>query len=106
MRAKLIAIAAVSRFSACYRRLCDRRQWWSIDAAKAQSATARYHDLQVALDVGYTPLPAVVRHKHRRSHERLRGLQSGCGCHGRALHPGLSLLDEVVDAQNPRSARV
>src|SRR6266508_4303014 len=30
------------------------------DAAKAQSATARYHDLQVALDDGYSILPATT----------------------------------------------
>ena len=30
------------------------------DAAKAQSATARYHDLQLALDDGYSILPATT----------------------------------------------
>jgi hypothetical protein len=69
------------------------------DAAKAQSATARYHDLQRALDDGYTPLPAV---RDTSTVEATNGCAaSRTGAAAMGAHYILGPGDDVVDAERP-----
>ena len=69
------------------------------DAAKAQSATARYHDLQRALDDGYTILPAVQDTSTVKATNGCASSKLGLGAMG--VHYILGPLDDVVDAQHP-----
>ena len=100
MRAKLIAIAAVLVFPLAIAGYAIADSGGRSDAAKAQSATARYHDLQVALDVGYTPLPAVQDTSTVEATNGCAASKAGAGAMGVHYILG-SLLDEVVDAENP-----
>jgi len=69
------------------------------DAAKAQSATARYHDLQVAIDDGYTKLPAVQDTSTVKATNGCASSKTGAGAMG--VHYILGPLDGAVDAQRP-----
>lgn len=100
MRAKLIAIAAVLVFPLAIAGYAIADSGGRSDAAKAQSATARYHDLQVALDAGYTALPAVQDTSIVEATNGCAASKAGAGAMGVHYILG-SLLDEVVDAQNP-----
>jgi hypothetical protein len=70
------------------------------DAAKAQSATARYHDLQVALDDGYSILPATTTTATVVATNGCAASAEGFGAMGvhylRAGQP-----DGLLDAQSP-----
>src|SRR5512132_3910518 len=70
------------------------------DAAKAQSATARYHDLQSALDDGYTALPAIQSTSSVVATNGCAASRTGAGAMGVHYLKG-SLLDGVIDAQTP-----
>jgi len=70
------------------------------DAAKAQSATARYHDLQNALDDGYVELPAVQDTTTVKATNGCASAKSGAGAMGVHYIKG-SLLDGSIDAQTP-----
>ena len=100
MRAKLIAIAAVLVFPLAIASYAIADSGGRSDAAKAQSATARYHDLQVALDAGYTELPAVQDTSTVEATNGCAASKAGAGAMGVHYILG-SLLDDVVDAQNP-----
>ena len=100
MRAKLIAIAAVLVFPLAVAGYAIADSGGRSDAAKAQSATARYHDLEVALDAGYTALPAVQDTSTVEATNGCAASKAGAGAMGVHYILG-SLLDEVVDAQNP-----
>jgi hypothetical protein len=69
------------------------------DAAKAQSATARYHDLQRAIDDGYGPLPTVQDTLHVKNTHGCASSKDGLGAMG--VHYILGPVDDVVDAQKP-----
>jgi hypothetical protein len=69
------------------------------DAAKTQSATARYHDLQSALDDGYTKLPTVQDTLHVKNTNGCASSKDGLGAMG--VHYILGPVDNVVDAQKP-----
>jgi hypothetical protein len=69
------------------------------DAAKAQSATARYHDLQRALGDGYKVLPAVQDTSSVKATNGCASSKLGLGAMG--VHYILGPLDDVVDAQKP-----
>jgi hypothetical protein len=76
------------------------------DAAKAQSATARYHDLQRAIDDGYTILPAVQDTSHVNNTHGCASSKDGLGAMGvHYIHPDPDPdpppFDDVVDAQKP-----
>ena len=70
------------------------------DAAKAQSATARYHDLQRALDDGYSILPAVTSTATVIATNGCAASAQGLGAMG-VHYLKASLLDATVDAQSP-----
>ena len=70
------------------------------DAAKAQSATARYHDLQNALDDGYVELPAVQDTATVKATNGCASAKSGAGAMGVHFILG-RLLDGTIDAQTP-----
>ena len=69
------------------------------DAAKAQSATARYHDLQDALDDGYSILPATTAGAVVGTNGCASSAQ-GLGAMG-VHYLKAELLDGSVDAQSP-----
>jgi len=70
------------------------------DAAKAQSATARYHDLQVALDDGYSILPATTTTPTVVATDGCAASAAGLGAMGvHYLKAGQP--DESLDAQSP-----
>ena len=70
------------------------------DAAKAQSATARYHDLQDALDDSYSILPAVANTANVLARNGCAESATGLGAMG-VHYLKAELLDEAVDAQSP-----
>jgi hypothetical protein len=70
------------------------------DAAKAQSATARYHDLERALTDGYTILPAVTNTSSVTARNGCAESALGLGAMGvHYLKAGQP--DGVLDAQSP-----
>jgi hypothetical protein len=70
------------------------------EAAKAQSATARYHDLQDALDDGYSLLPATTTTPTVTATNGCAASALGLGAMGvHYLKAGQP--DAVVDAQSP-----
>jgi hypothetical protein len=69
------------------------------DAAKAQSATAKYHDLQAALDAGYTRLPAVQDTSTVTATNGCASSKLGLGAMG--VHYILGPVDGSVDAREP-----
>ena len=69
------------------------------DAAKAQSATAKFHDLQAALDAGYTRLPAVQDTSTVKATNGCASSKLGLGAMG--VHYILGPLNDTVDAQEP-----
>jgi hypothetical protein len=101
MRARLICIAALlllAPLTAAGYAIAD--SGGRSDAAKAQSATARYHDLQHALDDGYVELPAVQDTSTVKATNGCASAKSGAGAMG--VHFILNrLLDGTIDAQTP-----
>jgi hypothetical protein len=74
------------------------------EAAKAQSATARYHDLQRAIDDGYSILPAVQDTSTVKATNGCASSKLGLGAMGvHYIHPDPDNppFDDKVDAQNP-----
>jgi len=70
------------------------------EAAKAQSATARYHDLQVALDDGYSILPATTTTPTVTATNGCAASALGLGAMGvHYLKAGQP--DGILDAQSP-----
>ncbi len=70
------------------------------DAAKAQSATARYHDLQVALDDQYAILPAITTTPSVIARNGCAASATGLGAMGvHYLKAGQP--DRLLDAQSP-----
>ena len=83
MRAKLICIAALlllAPLTVAGYAIAD--SGGRSDAAKAQSATARYHDLQNALDDGYVELPAVQDTTTVKATNGCASAKSGAGAMG------------------------
>jgi hypothetical protein len=70
------------------------------DAAKAQSATARYHDLESAIADGYVELPAVQDTTTVKATNGCASAKSGAGAMGVHYLKG-ALLDGTIDAQTP-----
>ena len=101
MRAKLICIAALlllAPLTVAGYAIAD--SGGRSDAAKAQSATARYHDLQNALDDGYVELPAVQDTSTVKATNGCASAKSGAGAMGVHFILG-RLLDGTIDAQTP-----
>lgn len=74
------------------------------DAAKAQSATAKYHDLDAALAAGYGELPAIQSTSKVQATNGCASSTDGLGAMGvHYIHPNPdgSPFDDKVDAQNP-----
>jgi len=70
------------------------------DAAKAQSATARYHSLENTLADGYTALPAVQSTTSVIARNGCAEARSGTGAMG-FHYLNATLLDDTIDAQHP-----
>lgn len=75
------------------------------DAAKAQSATARYHDLQAAIAAGYSILPAVQSTSKVEARNGCAASKDGLGAMGvHYIKPESTTpppFDGKVDAQDP-----
>jgi hypothetical protein len=74
------------------------------DAAKAQSATAKYHDLQAAVAAGYTILPATQDTSTVEATNGCASSKLGLGAMGvHYIHPDPDNppFDDKVDAQSP-----
>jgi hypothetical protein len=74
------------------------------DAAKAQSATAKYHDLQRAIADGYGVLPAVQSTSKVEATNGCASSKDGLGAMGvHYIHPDPNNppFDDKVDAQHP-----
>ncbi len=100
MRAKLIVIAGLLVFPLVVGGYAFADSGGRSDAAKAQSATARYHDLQDALDDGYSILPAVANTANVLARNGCAESATGLGAMG-VHYLKAELLDESVDAQSP-----
>ena len=70
------------------------------DAAKVQSATARYHNVAVALSDGYTVLPAVQDTTSVKATNGCASSKAGAGAMGIHYITG-SPLDANIDADHP-----
>ena len=100
MRAKLIVIAGLLVFPLVVGGYAFADSGGRSDAAKAQSATARYHDLQDALDDGYSIMPAVANTANVLARNGCAESATGLGAMG-VHYLKAELLDESVDAQSP-----
>jgi hypothetical protein len=99
MRAKLILAAALLVLPLAIASYAIADSGGRNDAAKAESATARYHDLQNALDDGYSALPAVQDTSTVKATNGCASSKLGAGAMG--IHFLKGPLDEVVEAQHP-----
>ena len=99
MRAKLILAAALLVVPLAIAGYAIADSGGRNDAAEAQSATARYHDLQNALDDGYSELPAVQDTSTVKATNGCASSKLGAG--GMGIHFLKGPLDDVVDAQHP-----
>ena len=104
MRAKLILAAALLVVPLAIAGYAIADSGGRNDAAKAESATARYHDLQNALDDGYSELPAVQDTSTVKATNGCASSKLGAGAMG--IHFLKGPLDEVVEAQHARGARL
>jgi hypothetical protein len=99
MRAKLLLIAGLLVVPLAIAGYAVADSGGRSDAAKAHSTTARYHELQAALDDGYAPLPAVQDTASVSATNGCAASKSGAGAMG--MHYIKGPVDETVDAQHP-----
>ena len=104
MRIRVLVIALLPVLAISRRRERVRRRQSELSALK--QATAKYHDVQAAIDAGYvTELPQTTlrrRHMHRR---RGAPLEGAMGIHMVDTRPG-GRLDGTLDADRAGSAPV
>ena len=94
MRAKLILAAALLVVPLAIAGYAIADSGGRNDAAEAQSATARYHDLQNALDDGYSELPAV---------QDTSTVKATNGCASSKLGAGAVAVRAGVQQDGPRT---